>query len=66
MTYDEAGKVLECSAGTVKSRVSRAREAVIARFNSREATQHGSVLVQGMDKMLKRIWTLTGEDRLVA
>ena len=33
-TYDEAGRVLGCSAGTVKSRVSRAREVALGRFHS--------------------------------
>ena len=35
-TYDEAGDVLGCAPGTVKSRVSRAREQAIARFNSEQ------------------------------
>lgn len=34
MTYDEASQVCETTAGTIKSRVSRAREAVIADFHS--------------------------------
>ncbi|MGB3627667.1 MAG: sigma-70 family RNA polymerase sigma factor, partial [Henriciella sp.] len=38
LTYEEAALVCRCSAGTVKSRVSRAREAVIARFESQEST----------------------------
>lgn len=33
-TYEEAGQVLGCSAGTVKSRVSRAREVALDRFHS--------------------------------
>jgi len=33
-TYDEAADVLCCSAGTVKSRVSRAREIALGRFHS--------------------------------
>lgn len=33
-TYEEAGQVLNCSAGTVKSRVSRAREVAMDRFHS--------------------------------
>ncbi|MEL7041439.1 MAG: RNA polymerase sigma factor [Pseudomonadota bacterium] len=33
-TYEEAGHVLGCSAGTVKSRVSRARELALGRFHS--------------------------------
>ena len=33
-TYDEAGEVCGCAAGTIKSRVSRARELVLAWYNS--------------------------------
>jgi RNA polymerase sigma-70 factor (ECF subfamily) len=33
-TYDEAGEVLGCAPGTVKSRVSRAREHAVSLFNS--------------------------------
>lgn len=33
-TYEEAGEVLGCAAGTVKSRVSRAREIAMGRFHS--------------------------------
>ena len=33
-TYEEAGEVLGCAAGTVKSRVSRARELVMGRYHS--------------------------------
>ncbi|MEP1142584.1 MAG: sigma-70 family RNA polymerase sigma factor [Henriciella sp.] len=35
-TYEEAGDVLECSPGTVKSRVSRAREMAFGRYHSEE------------------------------
>lgn len=35
-TYDEAADVLGCSAGTVKSRVSRAREMALGRYNSEQ------------------------------
>jgi len=38
-TYEEAALVLGCSAGTVKSRVSRARELAMGRFHS-EAWSH--------------------------
>lgn len=38
-TYEEAGDVLGCAAGTVKSRVSRAREIAMGRFHS-EAWSH--------------------------
>ena len=57
MTYDEAGDVCGCSGGTIKSRVSRAREAVVARFESRESTlrciQGGQA--GGMSELLGRI-----------
>ena len=33
-TYEEAGAVCDCSAGTIKSRVSRAREHVLERYHS--------------------------------
>lgn len=68
MTYDEAGEVCGCSAGTIKSRVSRAREAVIARFDSTEASlrclEGGKK--QGMDNLLRRIDQLRAADRAVA
>ena len=57
MTYDEAGDVCGCSGGTIKSRVSRAREAVVARFESRESTLrciHGGQS-GGMSELLGRI-----------
>lgn len=38
-TYDEAGEICGCSAGTIKSRVSRARQAIIA------ADAHGPLKV---------------------
>jgi len=41
-TYDEAGQVLGCSAGTVKSRVSRAREVALGRFHSERWNSIGS------------------------
>lgn len=41
MTYDEAGEVLGCSAGTVKSRVSRARAAVMTDLDT------GRSVIQG-------------------
>ncbi|MEM5518369.1 sigma-70 family RNA polymerase sigma factor [Henriciella sp. AS95] len=68
MTYDEAGEICGCSAGTIKSRVSRAREAVVARFESRETTLRcieGSS-EQDMAELLSRIDGLTMPDRAVA
>ena len=41
-TYEEAGDVLGCSPGTVKSRVSRAREQAIGRFNSDQWSSNAS------------------------
>ena len=38
-TYEEAGEVLGCSSGTVKSRVSRARDVALGRFHSEDWTQ---------------------------
>ncbi|MHA7899762.1 MAG: RNA polymerase sigma factor [Henriciella sp.] len=43
-TYEEAADVLGCSAGTVKSRVSRARDMAIGRFSSENWT--GDVLAE--------------------
>lgn len=36
-TYEEAAKVLRCSEGTVKSRVSRAREMALGRYHSEQS-----------------------------
>ena len=38
-TYEEAADVLGCSTGTVKSRVSRARDVALGRFHSENWTQ---------------------------
>ncbi|MEQ9315731.1 MAG: sigma-70 family RNA polymerase sigma factor [Henriciella sp.] len=61
MTYDEAGDICGCSAGTIKSRVSRAREAVIARFESVESTLRclDGGKKGGIDNLLYRIDQLT-------
>ena len=40
-TYEEAGEICNCSAGTIKSRVSRAREAVVFRMNRADIGQVG-------------------------
>lgn len=68
MTYDEAALVCDCSAGTIKSRVSRAREAVIARFESSEATiQHvHSGDRRGMSCLLGQIDRLMEKQDLAA
>lgn len=40
-TYEEAGEICNCSPGTIKSRVSRAREAVIFRMQRADTGQVG-------------------------
>ena len=40
-TYEEAGEICNCSAGTIKSRVSRAREAVIYKMERADTGQVG-------------------------
>lgn len=40
-TYEEAGEICNCSPGTVKSRVSRAREAVVSRMQYADTGQVG-------------------------
>lgn len=40
-TYEEAGDICNCSPGTVKSRVSRAREAVVSRMQRADIGQVG-------------------------
>lgn len=52
-TYQEAGAVCDCSAGTIKSRVSRAREYVLARFNSDQPIDDSAVdrTLQGDDPL---------------
>jgi len=40
-TYDEAGEICQCSAGTIKSRVSRAREEVVSRMKLADTGQVG-------------------------
>jgi RNA polymerase sigma-70 factor (ECF subfamily) len=61
MTYEEAGEVCGCSAGTIKSRVSRARETVKTRFDSHERVVHsvGADAASGMSALLNRIDEIT-------
>lgn len=68
LTYDEAGEVCDCSPGTIKSRVSRARETVIARFESTEPTQPrtGRALGSDLDELLRRIDALTAGKQAAA
>lgn len=67
MTYEEAGDLCGCSPGTMKSRVSRAREALLARFFSSEATHSAEAAgEEGMEALLLRIDVLTAPARLVA
>ena len=40
-TYEEAGKICNCSPGTVRSRASRAREAVVFRMQRTDTGQIG-------------------------
>lgn len=57
MTYEEAAEVCNCSPGTIKSRVSRAREAVRKRFDSKEriGRVHNCDTVTGMAALLLHI-----------
>ena len=51
-TYDEAAKVLGCSAGTVKSRVSRAREIALGRFHSENwSADDGATLSMPLEQL---------------
>jgi len=58
-TYDEAGQVLGCSAGTVKSRVSRARDVAMDRFHSEfwssDAADHSASPINQLHDALNRI-----------
>jgi RNA polymerase sigma-70 factor, ECF subfamily len=65
MTYDEAGEVCGCSAGTIKSRVSRARETVKRRFVSSERSSYVVKRPegQGLPALLNRIDELAGPAR---
>ncbi|MEZ5984359.1 MAG: sigma-70 family RNA polymerase sigma factor [Hyphomonas sp.] len=46
-TYEEAGEICNCSAGTIKSRVSRAREAVIYKMERADTGQVGGATRDG-------------------
>lgn len=65
MTYDEAGEVCGCSAGTIKSRVSRARETVKRRFVSSERSSYAVKRPegQGLPALLHRLDELAGPAR---
>ena len=58
-TYEEAAKVFGCSAGTVKSRVSRAREMALGRYYSEQnlpdTTQRKSSPIDDLHDALNRI-----------
>lgn len=58
-TYEEAANVLGCSAGTVKSRVSRAREMALGRYNSEqslpETSRRKSSPIDDLHEALNRI-----------
>lgn len=58
-TYEEAGVVLGCSPGTVKSRVSRAREVAVARFHSErwsgDRIENASSPIEQLHDALNRI-----------
>ena len=68
MTYEEAGVVCGCSAGTIKSRVSRAREAVVARFRSHATNANDAKALTkfGMHDVIEHIDALAGPWRNVA
>ena len=66
-TYDEAGLICDCSAGTIKSRVSRARDAVLHTMTQAEnghSTTGGpselSQATRGLDELLSDIRRLSG------
>lgn len=51
-TYEEAGEICDCSAGTVKSRVSRAREAIRVAMDHREAGRGAPAAASGSDPVV--------------
>lgn len=58
-TYEEAGDVLDCSPGTVKSRVSRARDMALGRYHSEqllpELPQRSNSPIEDLHEALNRI-----------
>lgn len=70
MTYGEAAKVLGCSIGTVKSRLSRARQALMVDLDAgfKKVDHKGSVANQltGLDKLIDRASYLVETSKLAA
>ncbi|MEM1086407.1 MAG: sigma-70 family RNA polymerase sigma factor [Pseudomonadota bacterium] len=68
-TYQEAGEICDCSAGTMKSRVSRAREALQVSLDLGSASFRATVIKGGLetlsDRVFERLETLQAE-RLAA
>jgi len=62
-TYEEAGQVLGCAPGTIKSRVSRAREVALERFHSEDwSTDAREILYSPINHLhdaLNRIQTVS-------
>lgn len=58
-TYEEAGEICDCSAGTIKSRVSRAREAVKVELEVGGASSLADIIaengLQAMGGLLERV-----------
>ena len=68
MTYEEAAEVCKCSPGTVKSRVSRARDAVRKRFDSHEriARRRSGETLSGMAALLSQLDNIADIDQKAA
>ncbi|WP_026180636.1 sigma-70 family RNA polymerase sigma factor [Henriciella marina] len=68
MTYEEAGEVCGCSAGTIKSRVSRARDTVRQRFVSCESSSYLRAKPEplGLPVLLNRLDELAVQGRHAA
>ncbi len=54
-TYEEAGKICDCSAGTIKSRVSRARASVRADLEKGTRGQNNLSVVSDLEGLLSQI-----------